>query len=125
MNSAPHRTLLFCACAVVLLAAGFAWGSSRAYDQFYSPEASLDRELVHLDFNSRVLHYANQGQPADCRRELVARMQQQIVFVNRFLPDAPIIARQDAETRLQRARQMIVGSSPVARVPVSQLEGPR
>lgn len=112
MNSAPRRILLFLACAIILLAAGYLWGASRAYDQFYSPEALLDRELVHLDFNTRVLHYVNQSQPAECRRKLVTRLRQQMIYVGSFLAAAPADARADAARKLQQAQAAVAGQPP-------------
>ena len=110
MRSRGHRILVFLLCAVVLLGAGFAAGYANAYGRFYSPEALLDRELVHMDFNSRLLHYTLLGQQVDCRRELVRRLQGEVTFVGGQLGDplAPDL-RADVEASMERARTVMDG----------------
>ena len=80
-----RRSLFLFLGALLVLAAGYGAGYARAYGQFYSPEALLDRELLHMDFNSRLLHYTLLGQQADCRRELVRRLQGEVAFVGQQL----------------------------------------
>ena len=114
MNPDRRRVFLFLACAAVLVAGGFAWGSSHAYNEFYSPESSLDREMVHLDFNRRVLHHANQGDAGECRRQLAARLRQQVAFANGMLTGAPATLRHEAEPKLREAQQALAGQPAVA-----------
>ncbi len=109
MDPARRRTLLFLLSAVVLLATGYAWGSTTAYNRFYSPDASLDRELVHLDFNNRVLHYVNVGQRDACRRELVTQLTQEVAYVKALQSGASTDARTDADRKLRRAERVIAG----------------
>ena len=109
MNLIRRQTLLFLACAVVLLGAGFAWGYSNAYTRFYSPEATVDRELVRLDFDSRVLHYVNAGQRVQCRRDLVAQLRQQITFIRGMLNESSPEERSDSNRKLQEAERAIAG----------------
>lgn len=109
MSPARRRTVLFVVCAAVLLAAGYAWDYTSAYNRFYDPEPSLDRETVHLNFNSRVLHYTNLAQPAQCRRELVARLGQQIVYVRGLLPGLSPDSRLGAEREISQAERVIAG----------------
>lgn len=125
MNSAPRRLLLFLACAVVLLAAGYLWGASREHDKFYSPEALLDRELVNLDFNSRVLYHINQGHPAECRRELVTQIKRQMVYLGSFLADTPTDVRNDAMRKLQRAQAAIADQTAAPHPPLPVAENTR
>ena len=96
-------------CAVVLLGAGFAWGYSNAYARFYSPEATVDRELVRLDFDSRMLHYVNTGQRSQCRRDLVAQLSQQIVFIRGVLNASSADTQSDATRKLREAELAIAG----------------
>ena len=111
MKPDHYRILLFLLCAVVLLGAGFAWGYGNAYGRFYSPDATLDRELVQLDFDSRVLHYVNVGQRAECRRDLVTQMQHQIAFLRGMLSSASAEARSSADHDLQQAEAVIKGQT--------------
>ncbi len=87
MTPARRRVLLFLLSAAVLLGAGYTAGYAHAYGKFYSPEALLDRELLHMDFNSRLLHYSILGQQADCRRELVRRLRGEVTFVRAQIGD--------------------------------------
>lgn len=112
MLSARRRVLLFLLCAVVLLGAGYAAGYANAYGRFYSPEALLDRELLHLDFNTRLLHYSLLGRQTDCRRELVRRLQGEVTFVGEQMgdglgPGSQAIAR----VSLERARTVMSGQT--------------
>ena len=113
MNLDRRRTSLFLLCAVVLLGAGFAWGYGTAYGRFYSSDAVLDRELVHLDFDSRVLHHINAGQRVECRRDLVTQLQRESTFLRGLLESASADARNDANRKLQQAEGAINGQ-PVA-----------
>lgn len=114
MTPASRRILLFLLCAVVLLGGGYAAGYASAYGRFYSPEALLDRELLHMDFNSRLLHYSILGQQADCRRELVRRLQGEVTFVGEQMedglkPDSLV----GAQTSVEHAR-MVMSGHPLA-----------
>ena len=110
MKPSRRQTLLFLLCAVVLLAAGYAAGYGRAYDGFYSSEALLDRELVHMDFNSRLLHYTILGREADCRRELVRRLQGEVAFVGEQLDDGLTPGMQEsARISMEHARTVMDG----------------
>ncbi len=110
MTTARRRVLLFLLCAAVLLGAGYAVGYANAYGRFYSPEALLDRELLHMDFNSRLLHYTILGRQADCRRELVGRLQGEVTFVSEQIdgglaPDSQASAR----VSIEHARTVMSG----------------
>ena len=109
MNHPRRRVVLFLLCAVVLLGAGFAWGYANAYDHFYSPDATLDRELSRLDLNSRMLHYVNAGKPAECRRVLVTQLREQIPFVRGMVKVASPEAQADANEKLKQAELAING----------------
>ncbi len=122
---ARRRVLLFLLCAVVLLAAGYAAGYSHAYGRFYSPEAMLDRELLHMDFNSRLLHYSILGQQADCRRELVRRLQGEVTFVGEQIEDGLTPdSRTNAQTSVDHARTVMSGH-PLAQMLPPQAEKER
>ena len=110
MTPARRRTLLFCLSALVLLGAGYAAGYAKAYGQFYSPEALLDRELLHMDFNSRLLHYTLLGQGSDCRRELVHRLQGEVTFVDEQI-DGGLAPELQANARIsvEHARTVMDG----------------
>ncbi len=110
MSPARRRTLLFIVCAIVLLGAGYTAGYANAYGRFYSPEALLDRELLHMDFNSRLLHYTLLGRQVDCRRELVRRLQGEVALVDQQLgggltPDFQASVRKSVEN----ARTVMAG----------------
>ena len=107
MSFDRRQTSLFVLCAVVLLGTGFAWGYGNAYNRFYSPDASVDRELVQLDFDRRVLHYVNLGQRTECRRDLVTQMQRQMTFLRGLLGSASADTRLDAARKLQQAEGAI------------------
>ncbi len=109
MNPARRRTILFILCAIVLLAAGYAWGYSRAYNGFYAPDAVLERETLHFNFNARVLHYTNLAQRAESQRELVTRLRQQSVYITGLLPALSPAARAEARHELQQAERVIAG----------------
>lgn len=111
MNDPRRRVLLFLLCAVVLLGAGYASGYSRAYDAFYSPDASLDRELVHLDFNTRVLYYVNQQDGVECRRELLAQLRQQMTYVAGLLNASSPVTREFGSRKLRAAERVVAGQS--------------
>ena len=116
MRPAHKRTVLFLICAALLLAAGYGWGYSNAHDRFYAPESLLANELVDLDFNNRLMHYANLNRTADCRRELLARLNEQITYVQTVMPDCQDAgSRHEAEKSVQNARQVIDGQSMAAR----------
>lgn len=112
MMPARRRVLLFLLSAVVLLGAGYAAGYANAYGRFYSPEALLGRELLHMDFNSRLLHYSILGQQADCRRELVRRLQGEVAFVGEQI-DGGLGADSQASARvsMEHARRVMSGHS--------------
>ncbi len=113
--AARKRLLLFLACTVVLLGAGYGWGYSNAHDQFYAPESLLENELASLDFNNRLLHYANASRPDEVRRELLTRLQEQITFVESLAPDCRDPgSRREAEKSVRNARQVMDGQSLVA-----------
>ena len=113
MNPRRRQTVLFLLCAVVLLGAGFGSGYVYAFNGFYSPETQLDRELSEMNFNSRVLHYTNLGQRADCQRELVRRLQGQVVFVNRMLASGTgLETGATARSSVQQA-QNVIGGRPI------------
>ncbi len=115
MAAARKRILLFLVCATVLLAAGYGWGYSNAHDQFYAPESLLENELVSLDFNNRLLHYANLNQLAEARRELLTRLHEQIAFVESVTPDCHDPgSRHQAEQSVLNARQVVNGQPLVA-----------
>ena len=110
MHAARRRTFLFLLCAAVLLAAGYGWGYSTAHDHFYAPEALLDSELVSLDFNNRLMHFANLNQAAECRRELLTRLGEQIARVESLAPDCQDLgSRRQAEKSVQNARLVMSG----------------
>ena len=120
MHSARRRLFLFLICAAVLLATGYAWGYSNAHDRFYAPESLLDNELVSLNFNNRLLHYVNLNQPAECRRELMTRLREQMAFVDSLAPDCQDPgSRHDAEKSLGDARQVMNGRPLVAGAPTA------
>ena len=107
---ARRRVLLFLLCAAVLLTAGYAAGYARAYDRFYSPEALLDRELLHMDFNSRLLHYSILGRQTDCRRELVRRLQGEVTFVGEQIEDGLTPTSQaTAKVSMEHAQTVMSG----------------
>lgn len=112
MNLDRRRTLLFLLCAVVLLGTGFTWRYGQAYNRFYSSDAVLERELIPLDFDTRVLHYVNAGQQAKCRQSLAAQLRREIIFLRGCLESASADARSDADPRLQRAEDAIKGQTP-------------
>ena len=115
MRPARKRTILFLICAAVLLAAGYGWGYSSAHDRFYAPEALLDDELVSLDFNNRLMHYANLNQAAECRRELLTRLGEQIARVESLTPDCQdLSSRREAEKSVANARLVMTGQPLVA-----------
>ena len=115
MHSARKRIGLFLICAAVLLAAGYGWGYSTAHDRFYAPEALLDNELVSMDFNNRLMHYANLNQAAECRRELLTRLREQIARVESLAPDCQdLSSRREAEKSAQNARLVMSGQPLVA-----------
>ena len=115
MHSARKRLSLFLVCAAVLLAAGYAWGYANAHDRFYAPESLLDNELVSLNFNNRLLHYVNLNQSAECRRELIGRLREQMAFVSAVAPDCQDTgSRHEAEKSLGDARQVMDGRPLVA-----------
>ena len=108
------RILTFLISTVVLLGGGYAAGYANAYSRFYSTDALLDRELVHMDFNSRLLHYSLVGQQANFRRELVRRLQGEVVFVSEQIedgltPESQVVAK----ASMANARTVIDGH-PVA-----------
>ena len=108
--AARKRLLLFLACAVVLLGAGYGWGYSNAHDEFYAPESLLQNELISLDFNNRQLHYANLNLPAESRRELLARLREEIAFVNSIAPQCRDAgSRREAEKSVGNAKQVMDG----------------
>ena len=107
MKTTRRQTLLFVACAVVLLATGYAWGYANTYNQFYSPDASIDRELMPLDFNARVLHHLNAGQPVQCQRALKRQLRQQITFVQGLLGASSEDTRSDGDRKLRQAAQSL------------------
>ena len=110
MKFARRETWLFLLSAVVLLVGGYAAGYARAYDRFYSPEELLDRELIHMDFNSRLLHYTNLGHPADCRRELVRRLQGEVTFVGEQLDgELPPDVQASVRVSMEHARTVMDG----------------
>ena len=116
MTPDRRRVLLFLLCAVVLLGGGYAAGYASAYGRFYSPEALLDRELLHMDFNSRLLHYSLLGRQADCRRELVRQLQGEVTFVGEQIEDGlQPGSLVDAQTSIQHARSVMSGH-PMAQV---------
>ena len=115
MRPARQRTILFLICAAVLLAAGYGWGYSNAHDRFYAPESLLDNELVSLDFNNRLMHYANLNQSAECRRELLTRLHEQIAFVESVAPECQDPgSRHVAEKSVENARLVMSGQPLVA-----------
>ena len=122
MTPARRRTSLFCVCAVALLGTGYAAGYAGAYGRFYSPAALLDRELLHMDFNSRLLHYTILGRQNDCRRELVRRLQGEVAFVGAQIDGglAPDV-RADARTSVEHARTVMAGR-PLAQASVPPAE---
>ena len=121
MDSARKRIFFFLICAAVLLAAGYGWGYANAHDRFYAPEALLDKELVSLNFNNRLLHYVNLNQSAECRRELIGRLREQMAFVNSVSPDCQDAgSRHEAEKSLGDARQVMNGRPLVAGAPSTQ-----
>ena len=118
--AARKRLLLFLACAAVLLGAGYGWGYSNAHDQFYAPESLLGNELTSLDFNNRLLHFANVNRPDEARRELLARLREQITFVENLTPDCrDSSSRREAEKSVQNARLVMDGQSLVAGAPAT------
>ena len=115
MQAARKRTVLFLICAAVLLAAGYGWGYSTAHDRFYAPEALLDTQLESMDFNNRLMHYANLNQSAECRRELLTRLQEQITYVQSVAPDCQdLSSRREAEKSVENARLVMAGQPLVA-----------
>lgn len=123
MTVERRRTFLFLLCAAVLLAAGYAWGYARAYDGFYSPDASIDRELLSMEFNGRVLHHVNAGQPKECSRELVTQLRRQMIYIGTLVKAASPDARQQGEAAIQQAERAIAGQA--TDVAVAQPEGAR
>ena len=115
MHSARKRVSLFLVCAAVLLAVGYGWGYSSAQNRFYAPESLLGSELVSLDFNNRLLHYANLNQSAECRRELLTRLHEQIAFVESVAPECQDPgSRHVAEKSVENARLVMSGQPLVA-----------
>ncbi len=82
MSPARKRTVLFLICAAVLLAAGWAWGYSMAYDRLYSASTILDRETVDLRFYSQLLHYVDAGDQQREREAIHRRLSQTSAYVN-------------------------------------------
>jgi hypothetical protein len=88
MSPARKRTVLFLICAAVLLAAGWAWGYSMAFDRFYGPSALLDRETVDLRFYSQLLHYADAGDQQREREAILRRFNQTSAYMNAVIATA-------------------------------------
>ena len=110
MTPARRAAFRFILSTTLLLGAGYAAGYAHAYGRFYSPEALLDRELLHMDFNSRLLHYTLLGQPAACRRELVRRLQGEVAFVGQQLGgDLPSDYHAQVLLSVEHARTVVAG----------------
>jgi hypothetical protein len=106
-------------CAAVLLAAGFAVGFAFAHDRFYAPESLVSNEVINLDFNNRLMYYANREQTSECRRELSTRLREQVSYIESLVPDVrERNSRLEAQAAVQNARQLLsaqpqgVASSP-------------
>ena len=121
MEPARRHKLLFVLGTAGVLAAGYAAGYANAYGRFYSPEALLDRELVHMDFNSRLLHYTNLGRQADCRRELVQRLRGEVAFVRQQSDDRlPPGEQATVRVSIEHARTVIEGHPMVSPPPPAE-----
>jgi hypothetical protein len=76
---------LFLLCAAVLLAGGYGWGYASAYTGFYSLASLVDRESPDLDFNSRLLHYADVNQPEAVRARIFQRLSEQVRYIDQLI----------------------------------------
>ena len=108
MALARRQTLLFVLCACVLLAAGYAWGYAKAYTEYYSLSELMDRETLDLEFNSRLLHYADIHQPETVRRKLYQRLSEQVRYVGEIIASSKYRnMAPDAAASLQHAREAL------------------
>lgn len=82
MSPARKRTVLFLICAAVLLAAGWAWGYSMAFDRLNGVSALLDRETVDLRFYNQLLHYADAGDQQKESAAIRRRLSQTAAYVS-------------------------------------------
>jgi hypothetical protein len=117
-----QQTCLFLVCAVVLLGAGYGWGYANTYTQYYSLASVMDRETLDLDFNSRLLHFADANQPAAVRARLYQRLAEQVHYIDQILASAddPNLTR-DAAASLARARAAL--DPPRTQVPLAATHG--
>jgi hypothetical protein len=99
---------LFLLCTAVLLSAGYGWGYASAYTGFYSASSLMDREVLDLEFNSRLLHFANSNQPERVRARLLDRVSEQVRYVNQIIgsSDDPAVVR-NAAASLEQAREAL------------------
>ena len=106
MTTPRHRQIwLFLLCAAVLLSAGYGAGYASAYTQFYSVSSVVDRETLDLEFNSRLLRFADANQPEAVRARLFQRLSGQVRYVDQIMAssDDPDAAR-NAAMSLEHAR---------------------
>ena len=100
-----QQLYLFLLCAVVLLGAGYGWGYANTYTQYYSLASVMDRETLDLDFNSRLLHFADANQPAQVHARLSRRLAEQVRYIDQILASADDRDMTgDAAASLARAR---------------------
>jgi hypothetical protein len=108
MTLRRQQLLLFILCAAVLLAAGYGWGYAGAYARTNSASALLDQETLDLDFNGRLLHFADANEPEKVHVRLCQRLSQELQYADRIIADSDdqSIAR-DTAASLARARAVL------------------
>ncbi len=105
MAPARRQTFLFVLCAAVLLAAGYTWGYTRAFTQYYCLSELMDRETLDLEFNSRLLHYADLHQLETVRAKLFTRLSEEVHYVNEIIASSKDRTMEpEAAASLQHAR---------------------
>ncbi len=121
LSQARRQTVLFVVCAAVLLAAGFAWGYAHAMTQLNAPQVLLQREIIDLDFNTRLLQRFVAKQPVILKDTLENRLNQQAVLVGQLAaacpPGADRAEAQQALDRLAKTRAGLGGGSAPASTP--------
>ncbi len=120
MTLRQRQTCLFLVCAVVLLAAGYGWGEAYAYTRYYSPGSLLDRETLDLQFNTRLLRYADTHQPDRVRSRLCARLTEQVRYIDQVIASSgdQSVAR-SAAASLEQARAALKPPRPAGNLTAS------